>query len=114
MENTGGRAAAALPLSDSDLVALLRNATVPVVVDFWSPWCSPCRAVSAIVSELALEFGEQVVVATVNTVAHPEAAARFEVTSVPTVIAFVGGAPVRRLIGARPKSHFLREISALL
>jgi thioredoxin 1 len=82
----------------------------PVLVDFWSEFCSPCVAVGQAVTELAEEFAGRVVVTKVDVVAQPELAARFNVGSVPTLLVFKGGNPVGRLAGARPKTHIVRLI----
>jgi thioredoxin 1 len=83
----------------------------PAVIDFWSEFCSPCAEVAANLEEIAADhaifFGK------VDVVAEPELAARFSVTSVPTLIFLRDGAVVRRLVGARPKSHIAREVAAL-
>jgi thioredoxin len=78
----------------------------PLVVDFWAPWCKPCRAIEPILEELPLP------VARLNVDEHPEIAARYEVLSIPTVMLFEKGEPRERVVGARPRSHFERAFSA--
>lgn len=86
----------------------------PLLVDFWSEFCSPCHEVGRNVEALAAELGDRLVVGKVDVQAQPELAARFQVASVPTLMIFVGGEPVRRLTGARPKSQIAREVAAVL
>ena len=82
----------------------------PLVVDFWAPWCRPCRAI-----EPALEALEsRVPVARLNIDEHPEIGARYEVLAVPTVMLFSGGEPRGVVRGARPLSHFERWLAEML
>ena len=78
-------------------------------VDFWAPWCSPCRMVAPIIDQLAEEFNGQAVVAKVNIDDNEEAAIRYGVASIPTMIVFKDGQEVERIVGARPRPQ-LAEI----
>lgn len=77
-----------------------------MLVDFWAPWCGPCLAIAPILDELASEYGGKVAVAKINIDDHPEVAARFRVTGIPTLILFRDGEVLERLTGSRPKSAF--------
>jgi thioredoxin 1 len=92
----------------------VRAATVPVVVDLWAKWCPPCHALAPILDQVAAEHADDLRVYKVDVDAHPEVARRFEVMSFPTLLVFEGGALVRRLVGARGKSHLLAELSDVL
>lgn len=86
----------------------------PVLVDFWAPWCRPCKAIRPVLEELEAESGGRVAFAAVDIDEHPEIAARYEVLSIPTVILFEGGEPRESLVGARPRGHFERAFGAWL
>jgi thioredoxin 2 len=90
--------------SAEDFDELLRNAPVPVLVDFWASWCGPCHAVAPELEALARERSGRVVVAKVNTEALPAVAGRFGIRSIPTMILFRGGREESRITGALPKS----------
>jgi len=93
-----------------DLDDLLTSAEVPAVVDFWAADCPPCDRMAAEIVQLADEYEGRVCFGAVDVSTNPELAARYDITSVPTVIIFVAGEPVRTLIGARPRRHLVREV----
>jgi thioredoxin len=86
----------------------------PVLVDFWAPWCRPCKAIRPVLEELEAESGGRVGFAALDIDEHPQIAARYEVLSIPTVILFEGGEPRESLVGARPRGHFERAFGAWL
>jgi thioredoxin len=84
------------------------QAAIPVVVDFYAPWCGPCKMLSPLLEQLAVEFASQLKFAKANVDETPELAARFEITGVPTLILFRGGEPVDRVVGF-PGPRHLKE-----
>jgi thioredoxin 1 len=102
------------PVTDADFVETVLQSDKPVVVDFWAEWCGPCRMVSPILDELSTEHGERIRFVKLNVDENPQTAASYRITSIPTLNVYSGGQVVKQIIGARPKSAILGELSAYL
>ena len=88
---------------------IVSTSTVPVVADFWAPWCGPCRMVAPVLEKLAEDHGDKVSVVKVNVDENQELAARFGIMSIPTVMMFEGGEQKAQLIGARSQKDYEAE-----
>ncbi len=86
----------------------------PVLVDFWAPWCGPCKMIGPIVEDLAQEYGGKVKVVKVNVDNNQDLAARFSIRGIPTVIIFNGGQEVKSFVGLRSKEDLAQALDAVL
>jgi len=91
-----------IELSASDFDEIVGKSDKPVVVDFWAPWCPPCRIMAPIFEQVAAKFAGRAVFAKLNVDEAPEIADRFSIMAIPTLIIFVNGQPVEKAIGALP------------
>lgn len=93
-------------VTDADFQAEVLDSDRPVVVDFWAPWCGPCRVVSPIIDDLAEQHGERVKFVKMNVDENLQTQSRYNILSIPTVILYERGEPQETIIGARSKSHY--------
>ena len=105
--------AAITEVNVSNFDALLAN-DLPVLIDFWAPWCGPCRMVSPIVDQLADELDGRLVIGKCNVDENQEIAMKYGVMSIPTLVILKGGQEVNRIVGAMPKPALTAEIEKSL
>jgi thioredoxin 1 len=99
-----------LEISDSNFESEVIQSQQPVLVDFWAPWCGPCRMVGPVVEELASENGDDVKVAKVNIDESQTLAQNYQVSSIPTLMVFKGGEVVDRFVGVQPKARLQESL----
>jgi len=101
-------------VSDETFEKAVLQSPVPVLVDFWAPWCGPCRSVAPVLEQIAKEYAGRVIVAKVNTDDHSQWAERYQVRGIPTMLFVVNGQEVGRLVGAVPKHVIQQRLDKIL
>lgn len=105
---------AAAQVTDSSFDQEVLLSDVPVLVDFWAPWCGPCRMVAPVVEEIANQFEGKIKVAKVNTDENPNVASKYGIRSIPTLMIFKGGEKVDMVVGAVPKTTLVNTLEKYL
>ena len=101
-------------LTDATFAETIGAADKPVLVDFTAAWCGPCKMISPILDELAVEQADKMQIVKIDVDANPATTLRYDVMSMPTLILFKDGEPQRRLVGARGKQHLLNDLADVL
>jgi thioredoxin 1 len=101
-------------VTDHNFQAEVVESDVPVLVDFWAPWCGPCRMVAPVLEEIASEKGEALKIVKLNTDENQRTAINYEVLSIPTLILFKDGQVAKKVIGAYPKRKLEAELEPVL
>lgn len=101
-------------VKDEEFQKILLEASLPVVVDFWAPWCSPCKAIAPVLEKLAQQYDSTVLIAKVNTDENPKYAMKYDVQGIPTLLFVKNGEVKDRLVGAHPTSVIQNKIESLL
>jgi thioredoxin 1 len=105
---------AAAPVTDATFKDEVLDSDVPVLVDFWAPWCGPCRMVAPVVDEIADQYAGQVKVVKLNTDENPNTASQYGIRSIPTLMIFKGGQRVDMVVGAVPKTTLANTLEKYL
>ncbi len=98
-------------ITDDGFEESVTRSSLPVVLDFWAPWCGPCRMMEPVLDELASEYAGKVVVGKLNVDENPKTAMAYDILSIPTLLVFSGGAVVKKLVGAMPKKRLVEELA---
>ncbi|MDY7004371.1 MAG: thioredoxin [Cyanobacteriota bacterium] len=104
----------ATPVTDSSFKQEVLESRVPVLVDFWAPWCGPCRMVAPVVEEISQQYDGLIKVVKVNTDENPNVASQYGIRSIPTLMIFKGGQRVDMVVGAVPKTTLAQTLEKYL
>ncbi|QBJ96514.1 thioredoxin [Rhodococcus sp. ABRD24] len=103
-----------ITINDESFKQQVLESEKPVLVDFWATWCGPCKMVAPVLEEIAGEHGDKLTVAKLDIDQNPGAARDFQVMSIPTMILFQGGKPVKTIVGAKGKAALLKDLAGVL
>ena len=113
-ESKSQRGAAPQPTSDAQFAQDVLQSSVPVLVDFWAPWCGPCRMVAPVLDRLAERYAGRLKIAKLNVDDNPRMARQYQANSIPLLVLFKNGQPVGRLVGAHPEPNIERLVQQAL
>ena len=103
-----------IQLTDESFDKEVVQSPEPVLVDFWAPWCGPCRMLAPIIEELGKEYTGKVKIGKINTDEHPNSPSRFKISAIPTLLFFKGGKVVEQLVGVHSKAEIKKTLDSLL
>ncbi len=103
-----------IQVTDANFEAEVIKSNIPVMVDFWAPWCGPCRMVGPVIEELAKEYAGKIKVCKMNTDENPVTASAYRISAIPTLLFFKGGKVMNDMQGMQPKEEMKKSLDALL
>ncbi|MBI3785690.1 MAG: thioredoxin [Deltaproteobacteria bacterium] len=103
-----------MAVSDSSFDAEVLKSNIPVLIDFWAPWCGPCKAIAPVVEELSKEYAGKLKVVKMNVDDNPATPSRYGVRGIPNLILFKNGQVADQIVGAVPKAQLVKAISAVV
>ncbi len=101
-------------VTDASFEADVLQSEKPVLVDFWAPWCGPCRMVSPILDQIAAEHGDKLEIVKLNVDENPQTAVKYQITSIPALKVYRGGEVVKTVIGAKPKHALEADLAEFI
>ncbi len=101
-------------VGDDNFEAEVLRSNIPVLIDFWAPWCGPCKSIAPVIEELAQDYEGRLKVAKLNVDENPVTPSRYAVRGIPNLLILKGGAVKEQLIGAVPKSRLVQAIESVL
>ena len=102
-----------IQITDANFEQEVLKETLPVLVDFWAPWCGPCRMLGPVIEELAKEYAGKVKVCKLNTDEASDTAAKFHISAIPTILIFKGGKVVHELVGLQKKEELKKHLDGM-
>ena len=103
-----------IQVTDAEFEQKVLKSSVPVIVDFWAPWCAPCRLIAPVLEDLAKEYGDKIIVAKVNTDENPQWAMKYGVRGIPTMLFVKNGEIADQMVGAAPKPMIQQRLDNVL
>ncbi|MBI4351663.1 MAG: thioredoxin [Elusimicrobia bacterium] len=103
-----------IQVNDANFDQEVIQSGLPVLVDFWAPWCGPCRMLGPVIDELAKDYAGKVKVCKLNTDEAQDTAGKYQISAIPTILLFKGGKLAQQLVGLQPKEELKRQLDALI
>jgi thioredoxin 1 len=100
-----------LEIADGDFASVISQGNVPILVDFWAPWCAPCKKLTPVIDQLAVDYAGKAVITKMNTQVNRTTPAQLGIRGIPTVIIFKDGKEVERMVGVQPKKAYQNALN---
>jgi thioredoxin 1 len=103
-----------IDVSDATFDAQVLKSQTPVLVDFWAPWCAPCKAIAPVLEDVAKEFSGQLIIAKINVDDNPQSPTQYGVRGIPNLVIFKGGQVIKQIVGAVPKDQLVTAVKSAI